>query len=271
MVKVLLPVGNGINSDYELQHAFEKAGAEVNRVLLKKIKPEMIEDYQIIGFAGGFAHGDALGAGTVFANKLRFDLGDTLRPLLEDGKILGIGICNGNQILTKTGYIPADQGYGIRTMTLTDNECGSFVNKWTTIKSISKKCVWTKDLGVMPITVRHGEGMYYSRDETLYQKLFDNDQVALIYVKPDGSPAQAEPPFNPNGSPFDIAGICDPTGHILGIMPHPECFTDLRQYPHWTRYVTEQIRIGRTIDDIDWQGPGLKIFQQGIDYAEECL
>lgn len=268
--KIIMLTGTGINSEYETKHAFELAGGTVDFVLLKELinNPKMLEDYQIMFVPGGFAHGDALRAGTVFANKLRFNLGDYITDFIKQDKLIG-GHCNGAQILIKSGFVPAlNNEYGKMQMTLTNNDCGHFINKWIRIKSVSKKCVWTKDLGEMDVPIRHGEGKFYASDQSLYQKLFDNDQVAVVYVGE-----------NPNGSPYDIAGICDPTGHVYIMMPHPEVNTDLRNHPLWNktvraeinRKVREGIARDKILDTINWKGPGIKVFSNAVDYARQLV
>jgi len=279
--KVLVLIGYGINCDYETQFAFQKAGAIADRVHINEIidGTYKLEDYEVFFVPGGFSYGDELGAGKVLANKLRINLEEQLQQFIEDEKLIG-GHCNGAQVLIKSGILPAINGnYKIQTATLTNNDSGRYEDRWINLKSISKTCVWTSDLPTMCMPVAHGEGKFYSKEPGLIEELKkdENRQIALVYIKPDGSPANRKFPYNPNGSVADIAGICDPTGRIFLQMPHPERYTHLTNHPQWTRIVgdikRERRKLGLPIDldKIDWEGEGLLIFRNAVNHAIEEL
>lgn len=270
---VLVLVGYGINCDNETQFAFEKAGAYADRIHINELidGTYKLEDYHIFFVPGGFSYGDELGAGKVLANKLKFNLGEQLQQFIEDGKLVG-GHCNGAQVLIKSGILPAiDKNYEVQTATLTNNNSNRYEDRWITLKSISKKCVWTKDLPIMRVPVAHGEGKFYSKESNLIDKLKENGQIALVYVMPDGTPAKGEFPYNPNGSIEDIAGICDPTGRVFLQMPHPERFTHLTNDPQWTKEVRKLLREGKNLDELNWEGKGLQLFRNAVNYAVEKL
>lgn len=271
--KVLVLVGYGINCDYETQYAFEQVGAKADRIHINELidKTYNMEDYQILFVPGGFSYGDELGAGKVLANKLTLNLEEQVLRFIKDGKLIG-GHCNGAQVLVKAGLVPAlDSNYTKQTATLTNNDSGRYEDRWTKVKTTSKKCIWTNGLPDMEVPVAHGEGKFYSKDKTLIQKLKENDQIALIYIKPDGTQADQKFPYNPNGSIDDIAGICDPTGRVFAQMPHPERFLNLTNHPHWTKNIRDQLKQGKTIESINWQGNGLAVFKNAVDYAKEKL
>jgi len=272
--KVLVLVGYGINCDYETQFAFQKTGAEADRVHINEIidGTYKLEDYHIFFVPGGFSYGDELGAGKVLANKLRFNLGDQLQQFIKDKKLVG-GHCNGAQVLIKSGVLPAiDGNYQTQTATLTNNDSGRYEDRWVKVKSVSNNCIWTKGLGVMDVPVAHGEGKFYSKEPGLIEKLKYNDQIALVYVKDrEGSPANGEFPYNPNGSLEDIAGICDPTGRVFIQMPHPERFTHFTNHPQWTRKIREFKRIKLDIDGFTWEGKGLQLFENAVEYVRKMF
>lgn len=271
--KVLILVGYGINCDYETEFAFQKAGARADRIHINELigREKNIEDYQILFVPGGFSYGDELGAGKVLANKLRLNLEDQILQFIKDGYLVG-GHCNGAQVLVKAGFVPAiDGNYRIQTATFTNNDSNRYEDRWVTLKSISKKCIWTKNLPIMRIPVAHGEGKFYSKDPKLIDKLKENDQIALAYVMPDGNRANRTFPFNPNGSIEDIAGICDPTGRVFAQMPHPERYTSLTNNPQWTREVRKLLHEGNGLEKINWDGEGLLLFKNAVQYAIENL
>lgn len=271
--KVLVLTGYGINCDYETQHAFQKAGAQANRVHINELieNPKQLEEYQIIFVPGGFSYGDELGAGKVLANKIRMNLEEEILQFIRDGKLIG-GHCNGAQAIVKAGLIPGlDGNYITQTATLTNNDSHRYEDRWVTLKSVSQKCIWTNDLPLMRVPVAHGEGKFYSSDATLIQNLKENDQITLIYVTIKGEPANGKFPDNPNGSIEDIAGICDPTGRVFAQMPHHERFTSRLNHPLWTRQVRKELKAGKKIDEIDWDGKGLLLFKNPVNYAIEKL
>lgn len=254
----------GTNCDAETAHAFELAGStstflHVNRLLEN---PRLLERYQLLAIPGGFSYGDDIAAGRIFANQITHHLNDALREFIAAGKPV-LGVCNGFQVLVKTDLLPgalpgALPGHSGQTCTLTDNTCGRFVDRWIRVAARSRKCIWTMDLEPTDLPVAHGEGRFVPADEAVRRALWDNDQVALVYVKPDDSCPQGEFPHNPNGSVDDIAGICDDTGLVLGLMPHPERYVTPLQHPAWTRQ-----------RDLAEEGAGLKFFRNAVRHAAQ--
>jgi len=250
----------GTNCDGETAYAFERAGAEVEKVHVNRLieKPELLADFQILAFPGGFSYGDDIAAGRILANQIAHHLHDELHRFVESGKPV-IGICNGFQVLVKTDLLPGPlAGKTGQTCTLTNNDCGRFVDRWIRLANRSRKCIWTDGIDQLDVPIAHGEGKFIASNEAVRKALWDQDQVALVYVKPDGSPAYGAFPDNPNGSIDDIAGVCDATGLVLGLMPHPERYVDAIQHPAWSR-------AGLTSDE----GAGLRVFENAVRHARE--
>ncbi len=262
--KVLVLTGYGINCDLETEFGFNLAGAEADRVHINSLimGEKKLGDYQILAFPGGFSFGDDIASGKVLASKSRVRLGDGLREFIERGSLV-IGICNGFQVLAKFGVIsdqPASK-YQQR-ITVTYNDSGRFEDRWVWLKRVSKKCPWLDGIDALYLPVAHGEGKFFA-DQNVAGAIQANDQVAFLYAKPDLSAAQGEYPLNPNGSLSDIAGVCDPTGRILGMMPHPERFLSFYNHPRWTWLKDDLRRKGEPVPD---EGAGLKILKNGVKY-----
>jgi phosphoribosylformylglycinamidine synthase len=266
--RVLILRTAGTNCDGETAYAFERAGAtpvlmHINRLLANS---KQLNDFQILAIPGGFSYGDDIAAGRIFANQISHHLSDAFRDFLAQQKPI-IGICNGFQVLVKTRLLPGPiAGEDARSCTLTNNACGRFVDRWINLLPKSRKCVWTADLNpekplAMPIA--HGEGRFVVRDDSVRRALWQNDQVALVYTRDDGSAANGEFPANPNGSVDDIAGICDSTGLVLGLMPHPERYTDPLQHPNWAAQKAQQI--------LPAVGDGLAIFKNAVRHVTEAV
>ena len=260
-VRAIVLTGFGINCDAETRNALERAGAEANRVHLNDIAEDlaMLEGYHILAIPGGFSWGDDVASGKILANRLRYRLGDAIKQFIADGK-LAIGICNGFQVMVKMGILPLFNGEFEQEVTLTWNDSARFVNRWVDLKTDpDTKCVWLKDVPGLPLPIRHGEGKFVPRDEAVLNRLRDNGQVALRYATPDGAPAGGVFPANPNGAIDDIAAICDPSGRVLGMMPHPEAYVDRENHPNWTR------------QDLPEEGAGMKLFRNGVEYVKNTL
>lgn len=265
-VNVLVLAGYGLNCDYETKYAFELAGARATRVHINSlIDGSMgLDDFQIMVFIGGFGWGDDHGAGIIQAIRMRTHLGEELINFAERGNLI-LGICNGFQALVNLGLLPGfDQDFRNRSVALTYNDCGNFRNDWVTLKvNADSPCVFTRNIDTIDLPVRHGEGKFYSDSQTI-ERLFNAGQVAVRYALPDGTPAQQKFPYNPNGSVQDIAGICDPTGRIFGLMPHPEAFNHPSNHPDWTRKKEQLKREGTGMNT----GPtlGIRMLQNGVEF-----
>ena len=267
-VKALIITGFGLNCDNETAHAFELAGAQPHRVHINElISGEVsLADFHILAFGGGFSWGDDHGAGVILALKLKKHIGKDLLQFIEDGKLI-IGICNGFQALANLGLLPGLNGsYTDRSVSITYNDTG-FRDHWVKLAANENSpCVFTKELGVVDYPIRHGEGKVIA-DADVIKGLVENNQVVFQYAKEDGSIARGEFPANPNGSLEDIAGICDATGRIFGLMPHPEAFNHVTNHPDWTRMREQARREGRPLDT--GETVGIKLFRNGVEYIRD--
>jgi len=268
-VRVLVITGLGLNCEAETEAAFRMAGASPERVhlldLLDGRAERRLYDYPVIAFIGGFAFGDHLGAGFVFANKIRWRLYDDLLEFIARGG-LALGICNGFQTMVRLGMLPGFDGdYRTPRATLAPNDRRGYRDAWVRLCFESDSpCakVWTRGLTTMDLPARHGEGKFLVADPEVFDRLVTGRQITARYVGPDGQPTQ-EWPHNPNNSPGAVAGICDPSGRLFGLMPHPDAFLYGFQHPLWFRK-----RTGEAWPD---QGAGLSIFRSGIDVAAARL
>ncbi len=273
-VRALVLTGFGLNCDVETQYALNKAGAVAERVHLNEIISlsrlgDGLAPYHILAIGGGFSWADDHGAGVLLGLKLKSHLGEQLDEFIRDGKLV-LGICNGFQALVNMGLLPGfDEDYTTRSVAITANDCGNFRDDWVHLAPVpGAKAVVTRGLVGLDLPVRHGEGKFYASLEII-KRLQESGQVALRYGRPDYKPAKGEFPFNPNGSLDDIAGICDSTGRIFGLMPHPEAFHHLTNHPLWTRKMDELRRSGRSLKSLD--GHGLRIFKNAVEYARTHL
>jgi phosphoribosylformylglycinamidine synthase len=228
-VKTLIIRTAGTNCDRELAHAFELAGSAVDTVHLNQLlkAAQVLEQVDVIAFPGGFSYGDDIAAGRILANRLRHRLLEPLRDAVQRG-VAVIGICNGFQVLVKLGLLPDPNAPQMtQTVTLSDNTCGRFVDRWVRLHGDRQStCIWTRGLDELGLPIAHGEGRFVCESDQLLEQLRRNGQVALRY----------DPADNPNGSVDDIAGICDPSGLILGLMPHPERYVHPTHHPQWARH-----------------------------------
>ncbi len=258
-IKVIIIRTAGTNCDQETKFAFEHFGAQVDLVHINELISggKQLKDYHILAIPGGFSYGDDIASGKILANELRLRLGGQIKQFVEAKKPI-IGICNGFQILTKAGILPGAEGKNQFTqqVTLMTNDSSKFEDRWIHLKP-SGKSIWTKGIN-RPIflPVAHGEGKFVPQNKKILEKLKTNNQVVFRYCAENGG----EPfyPENPNGSVDDIAGICDETGLVFGLMPHPERHFLFTQHPFWTRLETKGT-----------YGDGAKIFENGINYVRE--
>ncbi len=231
-VRVLLLRAPGINRDVDAQIAFEAAGADmVDSALIKELvsKEKKLKDYQILMIPGGFTYGDDISAGRIMANEIRFRLAEDISKFVADGKLI-LGVCNGFQVLVKTGILPGIPGQKGQPVTLINNDSGRFECRWVYLKVNRKSpCVFTRGIEGMYVPVAHGEGKLVPAAGIL-EKL-----NTVVQYTDENWNTGAGYPANPNGSVNDIAGICDSSGRIFGMMPHPEDFIRWTQHPRWTR------------------------------------
>jgi phosphoribosylformylglycinamidine synthase subunit PurQ / glutaminase len=253
-VKVIVLRTAGTNCDYETVHAFQLAGAEVHFVHINQLirGEKELSPYQILALPGGFAYGDDIAAGKILANELKYKLRDSVEKFIADGKLM-IGICNGFQVMIKAGFF--DRMGNAQKMTLYTNDSGKYECRWVYLKTIeNSKCVFTKNVKpLIYFPIGHGEGKFTTIDENILNKLEANGQVVFKYVDANGNFVGY--PWNPNGSDRSIAGICDESGRIFGMMPHPERFLSKYNHPRWTR------------EKLDDEGDGLVIFKNAVEYA----
>ena len=237
-VKVCVITGYGINADSELVEAFRLCGAGVDLVHVSDLiaNPGTLHTYAIIGFPGGFSFGDHLGSGLVFANLFKQNLKNQLAEFVAAGGLI-IGICNGFQVLVKMGVLPNLDGRWTQCVSLIHNESGLFIDRWVEVEAKKEsRCVWTAGIDRLDLPVRHGEGRFISASREILEKLKKEKLIALTYTR-----------LNPNGSQEDVAGITDPTGRILGLMPHPEAYLTRENHPVWK------------------EGNALQIFRNGVE------
>jgi phosphoribosylformylglycinamidine synthase len=248
-VKVLVLRAPGTNCDMETIFAFEQVGAVVSRLHINRFVRghERLADYQVLVVPGGFTYGDDIAAGRVLANELRLGLGDDIQRFVTDGKLI-LGICNGFQVLVKAGILSVDGGK--IPLTLTGNDSGRFECRWVYLTANPESpCIFTRGIDRMYLPVAHAEGKVVAADDV------PGKNVVLRYTNEQGNPG-AGYPFNPNGSQADIASMCDDTGRVFALMPHPERFIRGTQHPRWTRH-----KVGE-------QGDGLRVFQNAVAWAE---
>ena len=270
--KVCVLRAPGTNCDVETAYAFDVAGAQADRLHLFRLleNPSLLRDYQVLCVPGGFSYGDDVGAGVIFSSQLRGHLGEIIGEFLQR-QTLVLGICNGFQVLLKAGILPggADEWPPTdatrRTATLTWNRNGKYTAMWVKLKVLSSRNVFLRDIDEIELPIAHAEGRLAVTDPAIIDGWVENEQVALCYVDPSSPQADAagpaewlnaslEYPANPNGSVRNIAGLGDPSGRILGLMPHPERFLQATHHPRWTRL------------GLRGAGAGLQIFRNAVEF-----
>lgn len=259
----LVLTGYGINCDEETAFAFNRAGANAKIVHINDLikEPQMLKEFDIFSFPGGFSYGDDTGSGNALANKIRNNLWQELLEFIDEKKLV-IGICNGFQVMANLGLLPGiGKKYGERNVALAHNDTARYECRWVSLKNVSKKCVFTRGIKKIRMPVAHGEGKFTADKKTL-DTLAENDQVVFKYTK-GGKPAKGEFPFNPNGAMLDIAGICDETGRIFGLMPHPERNIFFTQQDDWPLQKELLKRKGKALPE---ESDGMKIFRNAVDF-----
>lgn len=248
-VKVLVLRAPGTNCDMEAVFAFELAGATTSLLHINQFirGRERLSDYQIMVIPGGFTYGDDIAAGRVLANELRMGLGEDVTRFTEGGGLI-LGICNGFQVLVKAGILSVNGG--TVPITLTDNDSGKFECRWVHLAANpDSPCVFTRGIERIYLPVAHAEGKVVAAADV------PGKNIVFRYTDEQGNTG-AGYPGNPNGSVDDIAGMCDDTGHVFALMPHPERFVRGTQHPQWTRLGLAD------------EGQGLQIFRNAVVWAE---
>ena len=250
----------GTNCDQETKHAFELAGAttELAHINWLSASDTPLANIQILALPGGFTYGDDIAAGKVLAVELMHSMRRHLQDFIYGGGII-IGICNGFQVLVKTGLLPDARiaPAAERPLTLTHNDSGKFEARWVRLQAPHNTvCVFAASDEGLEMPVAHGEGKLVARDPQVIKELIENGQIAYRYAGRNG--AVPVYPEDPNGSVDNIAGICDKTGRVFGLMPHPERFVAGYQHPRWTRE-------GRQ----DAEGDGLRLFRRAVEYFKK--
>lgn len=270
-VNAIVITGNGTNCEREVAHACTLAGADradivhIAELLAGRVR---LDDYQFLNLAGGFLDGDDLGSAKAGANRLKHaaiqgsdeHLVEQIDRFIAAGKLI-MGVCNGFQLMVKMGLLPALQGdHHAQSATLTFNDCGRFQDRWVYLKvDPASPCIYTAGIEGMYLPVRHGEGKFVADSATL--AAIDAGHLAAVkYCDADYRAATMAYPANPNGAMDAIAGICDPTGRLFGLMPHPEAYVDRTQHPRWTRE-----------ESLPPEGMGLWLYRNAIDFIRKGI
>lgn len=248
--RILVLRAPGTNCDVETAYAFELAGGEPSCLHLNALleSPQTAADFQVLCVPGGFSYGDDVAAGRIFANQIRHHLAEVMQEFRAAGKLI-LGICNGFQVLIKSGLLDTDDAQG-PSASLTWNDSGRYLARWVQLKTAGEKCVFLSGCDELFLPIAHAEGKFVTRDQYAFEKLESEGQLVLRYCPGD----ETSQPYNPNGARGDVAGMCDQTGRVFGLMPHPERFIDFTQHPRWTRLPARG------------EGEGLQLFRNAVSY-----
>jgi phosphoribosylformylglycinamidine synthase I len=260
--RILVLRAPGANCDRETAFAFTRAGGSPDLVHVNRLleQPALLREYQILCVPGGFTYGDDIASGRILGNQMEHHLSGELREFKHAGKLI-LGICNGFQVLIKCGLLLDDDPQLGPPATLDWNASGKFEDRWVYLRSTGDRCVFLQGIESMYLPVAHGEGRFVTRSPQLLESLDRNRQLVLRYserARPlagdDAIQIDVAYPANPNGSSASVAGVCDTTGRVFGLMPHPERHIDRTHHPRWTR--------GEGSDP----GDGLQIFRNAVAY-----
>jgi phosphoribosylformylglycinamidine synthase len=269
-IRAIVISGNGTNCEVEMAHACRLGGADVVDIvhISRLLHAETaLLGYDFLNLPGGFLDGDDLGSAKAHATRLRYarttkgeSIFEHILTFINEGKII-LGICNGFQLLAKLGLVPASAGaYGTQEVTLTYNDSGKFEDRWVYLKvNEQSPCIFTRGLSSLYLPVRHGEGKFIPRDAIVLDELKRKNLVAVQYTDKKGEKPAMEYPLNPNGAIEAIAGICDETGRVFGMMPHPEAYLHFTNHPRWTR------------EQVPQEGMGVAIFRNAVDYLRKNI
>lgn len=251
--RVLIIRAPGTNCDLETQYAFELAGgaADVLHINRWLDQPALADRYQILCIPGGFSYGDDVAAGRILANQIQQFLADEVADFIANDKLI-LGVCNGFQALLKSGILlPQEKTRPVATLTW--NDAGHFIDRWVHLKVSGDRCVFLRNIESMYLPIAHAEGKFVADQEETLDTWSNAGQLALSYCTDDGAMCNGGSD-NPNGSQRDVAGVCDATGRIFGLMPHPERFVHRTQHPRWTRLGS------------DLSADGLAVFRNAVEY-----
>ena len=256
--RVLVLRAPGTNCDEETAFAFQVAGADVERVHVNRLieNPSLAERYQILCVPGGFSYGDDIAAGRILATQLERHLGDVVRKFCEQDRLV-LGICNGFQVLMRLGVLTSGVSDSAPA-TLTWNDTGRFDDRWVHLAVDQTPCVFLRNVERMYLPIAHAEGKFAMASPEIQESMSAAGRLALRYVADENSELTNDvlaAPDNPNGSHANVAGICDATGRLFGLMPHPERHIDPTHHPMWTRR-----------DEQPEHGEGLAIFKNAVEY-----
>ena len=257
--RVLVLRAPGTNCDQETEYAFEQAGGLPDLVHVNRWseRPDFADQYQIMCIPGGFSFGDDIAAGQILANLIRRRLKEAFMKFREDGKLI-LGICNGFQVLLKSGILLSDPNGQAAPASLAWNASGRFEDRWVHLATHGDRSVFLQGVQSMYLPIAHAEGRFVVRRNEIATNLANDGLLALRYASTNGLDNEAKLPFpwNPNGSELNVAGVCDISGRILGLMPHPERYIDRTQHPRWTR------------EELPEQGDGLLLFQNAVRFFD---
>jgi phosphoribosylformylglycinamidine synthase len=258
--------GNGTNCERETAHACRMGGfTTVDIVTVWELMSgdASLDSYDFLCLPGGFLDGDDLGSAKAQANRFQHTIvKKTGQPLfkqvitfIQNGKLI-LGICNGFQLMVKLGLLPALDGSFTQQVTLTNNDSGRFEDRWVWLKANqASPCVFTKGVDILYLPVRHGEGKFVPKDREVVERMRAHNQIVLAYVEAESPQIPTmKYPDNPNGSQLSIAGICDPSGRLFGLMPHPEAFLHKTNHPRWTR------------EQLPEEGMGPQLFKNAFEF-----
>lgn len=252
-VRVLILRAAGVNCDLETEHAWRLAGALPTRMHIRQLvdNAAVLADFQILTIPGGFSYGDDIGAGSILAAQFTRHLRDAALRLVEKGGLI-LGVCNGFQMLVKAGLLPAPSGPTTpRSCTVTFNEPAGFQDRWTALRAEVEHCPFLERGRVYEMPIGHGEGRICFASPALADDAIRAGHGALRYVNAEATLGRGLP-TNPNGSDCDLGGLCDRSGRILGLMPHPERAVEWTQHPRWTSLPPRDV------------GDGLEIFRAAV-------
>lgn len=259
--RVLIITGYGLNCEAESVEAWKRAGAQPLPVHLNDLlrRPALMRECDALMFIGGFSYGDHMGSGHVLAHRVKHHLRDQLQEFIEAGKLV-LGVCNGFQVMVKIGLLP---GLGHEFLTpqaaLLQNECGTFQDRWVHLVFDTRSpCVFTRGLEGMDLPVRHGEGRFLVPSASLRKTLEEKRLIPCRYADPSTGRATDRFPWNPNGSWKAAAGLCDVSGRLFGLMPHPEAFLFPENHPRW-----DHPGLNRGTSQ---RGEGVLIFRNAVAY-----